>query len=57
MFDELEFRYRQGDGRNVAIVAVLTILAIPVLTWIGEPALYAIGFGTAGFVIRHLMKR
>lgn len=43
MDDDLRFRYQQHDGRNTAIVAVVTILAAPVIGFLGWPAAVLIG--------------
>jgi hypothetical protein len=53
---DLKFRYRQHDGRNVAIVAAAGIVVAPVLAAIGWPAAALIAGLTLGYLGRDLLK-
>lgn len=56
MEDDLRFRYQRHDGRNVAIVAVASLVVVPVLTWIGWPAAFVIAGATIGALAYHFKK-
>lgn len=56
MDDDLRFRYQQHDGRNVAIVAVASVIVVPVLAWIGWPAAFLIAGITLGALGYHFKK-
>jgi hypothetical protein len=54
--DDLRFRYQQHDGRNVAIVAVASIIGIPVVSYAGWPAVMLIAGITIGYLFARLTR-
>lgn len=56
MYDELNFRNQQGDGKVALAVAAVGILATPVIAWLGWPAVFAIAGAAAVLVARKIIK-
>lgn len=51
--EDLSFRYQQHDGRNTAIVALGSLVAVPVIAFLGWPAV----LGIAGLAVGYLVAR
>jgi hypothetical protein len=56
MDEDLKFRYQKHDGRNAAIVAVASIIAVPVIATIGWAAAFLIAGATIGALAYHFKK-
>jgi hypothetical protein len=56
MFDELNFRNQQGDGKVAIVVAVAGVAASGLIAWLGLPALYALSGATVALVAAKLFK-
>ena len=56
MYDELNFRNQQGDGKVALIVAAVGIVATPVIAWLGWPAVFIGAGAVAGYVLRKIIK-
>lgn len=56
MDEDLSFRYQQHDGRNTAIVAVASLVAVPVVATIGWPAVLGIACLSVGYVLARVAK-
>jgi hypothetical protein len=56
MFDELNFRNQQGDGKIALAVAAIGVIATPLIAWGGWPVVFALAGGTAVLVARKIIK-
>lgn len=54
--EDLSFRYQQHDGRNTAIVAVASLVAVPIIATLGWPAVLGIAGLTVGYLLARGMK-
>lgn len=56
MDQDLKFRYQQNDGRNTLIAAAITILAAPLVTFVGWPLVIGAAGVTVGYLIARLSR-
>jgi len=56
MYDELNFRNQQGDGRIALAAAAMGVVATPLIAWLGWPAVFIGAGATAALVARKIIK-
>jgi hypothetical protein len=56
MDNDLSFRYQQHDGRNTAIAAAVSIIAVPAIALVGWPAVIGVAGMAVGYVLARTTK-